>query len=295
MIVTRKKPQMDLLQAELKSYSRGRLSRFLKSPVRTVLPRIMRRMGVTRDKTLPLFWGASFYGVIPEAISSLIWRFGYFDPKTSINILNSLEEGGVFVDVGAHFGYFTLLASSVVGSSGKVVAIEAMPSTFERLQKNIRKNNLEDRCVAVNCAAYDRETELEFKDYGLVLSSLNSAFGIRNDKININEGVREILIRAQTLDSILESRNIERVDVVKIDAESSEYYVLQGMKNTLEQYHPILIVELGDEGVINSGKSTQDVIDYLKEFRYSAWELIGNELVPVQDRESYSYCNLVFK
>lgn len=253
----------------------------------------MRRMGITSNRELPLFWGASFYGVLPEAVSSLIWRFGYFDPKTSINILNGLDEGDVFVDIGAHFGYFTLLASSVVGSSGRVVAIEAMPSTFERLQQNIRKNSLDDRCVAVNCAAYNRETELEFKDYGLAWSSLNSAFGIRNDRIR-NDSERAITVQAKTLDAILESINVESVDLVKIDAESSEYYVLEGMKNTLERCHPRLIVELGDEGVVGAGKNTRDVIDYLKGFGYVACELVGNELVPVPERSEYSYCNLVF-
>lgn len=284
---------MKLLQRELKSFSKGRLSRFLKSPLRTVLPRVMRRMGIRKDKQLPLFWGASFYGVLPEAVSSLIWRFGYFDPKTSINLLNGLEEGGVFVDIGAHFGYFTLLASSVVGSTGRVIAIEAMPPTFERLQQNIRNNSLDDRCVAVNCAAYDRETELEFKDYGLAWSSLNSAFGIRNDRIR-NGGERSITVQARTLDSILESLDVESVDLVKIDAESSEYYVLQGMKNTLKRCHPRLIVELGDEGVVGAGKCTKDVIDYLKGFGYVACELVENELVPMQERSAYSYCNLVF-
>jgi FkbM family methyltransferase len=295
MIVTREKPQLEILKDELKSYSRGRLYRLLKSPLRTILPRIMRRLGVTRNKTLPLFWGASFYGVLPEAISSLIWRFGYFDPKTSINILNNLEEGGVFIDIGAHFGYFTLLASSVVGESGKVVAIEAMPSTFDRLQNNIRKNCLEDRCTVVNCAAYDRETELEFKDYGLALSSLNSAFGIRNDKVRTGSYVHNVSVQARTLDSILEGTDIRDVDVVKIDAESSEYFVLQGMSRTLEQYHPMLIVELGDEGVAGSGKSTKDVIEFLKLFGYVPYELVDNTLQTVQERDKYSYCNLVFK
>ena len=295
MIVNNEKVGMELLRAELSGYSTRRLSRFLKSPLRTVLPRIMRRIGVTRDRTLPLIWGASFCGVLPEAISSVRWRFGYFDPKTTINLLNCLKEGDVFVDVGAHFGYFTLLASSIVEHSGKVIAVEAIPSTFERLRKNIRKNGFEDRCVAVNCAAYHRKTKLEFKDFGTVFSSLNTAFGLRTDVIKSIESVREVLIDARTLDHILEESNIKRVDVIKIDAESSEFYVLQGMQDTLKRYHPTLIVELGDEGVAGAEKSTQDVIDFLRGFGYSANELIGNELIPVPDREKYTYCNLVFK
>ena len=287
--------KLAFLERELQKYAKGRIARFVRKPLRTIVPHLMRRIGLARDTSLDLFWGARFYGVLPEAVTSMVWRFGYFDPGTSINILRELKEGGVFIDVGAHFGYFTMLASSIVGEHGKVVAIEAMPSTFERLQKNIAENGLEHNCTAINCAAFDKLTELEFSDYGLAFSSLNSAFGIRNRSVRSNEPVRRISIKTETIDSLVSRLELDTVDVVKIDAESSEYFVLNGMRKLLEEKHPTLIVELGDEGVVGAGKTTNDILRLLEGFGYSAYELRAGKLVPLEIRDNYPYCNLVFK
>ena len=68
------------------------------------------------------------------------------------------EAGDTVVDVGAHIGLYTLIASNRVGSSGKVFAIEPDPMNFEILVQNIRLNNLEN-VLALNYAAYSEEGE----------------------------------------------------------------------------------------------------------------------------------------
>ena len=74
----------------------------------------------------------------------------YFSPK----------EGDVVVDVGAAFGFYTLISSMKVGTRGRVIAIEAQPDSFEMLNLNIKLNRL-DNVITLNYAAYSRKAKLK--------------------------------------------------------------------------------------------------------------------------------------
>jgi precorrin-6B methylase 2 len=74
----------------------------------------------------------------------------YFHPK----------EGDVVVDVGAHIGRYTIIASKRVGPNGKVIAIEADPSNFEMLNRNVQLNRLAN-VTTLNYAAFSRETRIK--------------------------------------------------------------------------------------------------------------------------------------
>ncbi len=248
---------------------------------------------MTRDVELNTFWGGRITGTLPEAVSSLIWRFGYFDYGVSQTLLETLKPGGVFIDVGAHFGFFSLLANWLVGSTGRVVSVEAMPNTFERLMHNLNNHTTHKVFDAVNVAAYCKEDELTFQDYGLTFSSLNSAFGVRNESSEISS-VHEIKVRAQPLDDIVAHFDLPKIDLVKIDAESSELYVLQGMSWIIEQHSPDIIVEIGDVDGATGGTS-REIVDLLASSSYSPWRRRGGKLEPVQIKDSYGYDNFVFK
>ena len=66
------------------------------------------------------------------------------------------NERDIVVDVGAHIGLYTIIASKRVGPNGKVIAIEADPSNFEMLNRNIQLNNLTN-VLALNYAVYSKE------------------------------------------------------------------------------------------------------------------------------------------
>lgn len=183
----------DLENALMAARSRsegGRLRRVIRSPYKMLSPVLMRRRGVTREISMPTFWNGTFLGLLPEAVSTLVWRTTYFDEAVCLTLLRTLKPGSVFVDIGAHFGFFSLLGSHLVGPNGRVISIEAMPSTFARLQKNIEHNSEHNNVTLYQGAAFDHATELEFHDFGVVASSLNSAFGSRGDNSLITKGNR---------------------------------------------------------------------------------------------------------
>ena len=106
---------------------------------------------------------------LPECGS--IYKNGYFEANLVNLFVNLLEDGDIFFDVGAHVGYYSMLASSLIGERGRVVSFEPTPRTFGLLIENARSK----KNIAIhNLAVLDEEREVKFYDYGPVFAALNS-------------------------------------------------------------------------------------------------------------------------
>ena len=271
-----------------------RWQRLLRRPLKTLTPYVMRKIGLRRSVTVQTVWGGRFSGVLPEAVSSEIWRNGSFELPVSLSLNAFLPPGGTFVDIGAHFGYFTLLASRLVGADGRVLSIEAMPSTHGYLRRNVEANATQQNVETRQCAAYSHDTELEFTDFGLVASSLNSAFGARDTHGIISSAGTPVKVRARAADEIIAEAGLNRVDVIKIDAESSEQFVLDGLRRTISRHDPVIIMELGD---VNPADNS--VANHLGSFKALGYHpFVWNsraELVPFTPEGRVSYANVTFR
>jgi hypothetical protein len=74
-----------------------------------------------------------------DLVTRTLLLSGIWEPETTQEV-NTLQKGGVFLDVGAHVGYYSLLASKLVGDSGRIVSVEPNPPTIETLLRNIQLN-----------------------------------------------------------------------------------------------------------------------------------------------------------
>ena len=112
--------------------------------------------------------------VLPEVISEQIYSYGLFDEIVTGVALRAVREGDVVIDVGAHFGYFTLLFAHLVGESGRVVSFEPTPSTFSVLRNNTAalKN-----VTPLNMAAGRQSGRLTISDFGLTYCAWNTLSG----------------------------------------------------------------------------------------------------------------------
>jgi FkbM family methyltransferase len=255
-----------------------RLLRLLRHPIKTLLPFAMRKLSIKRAVDLNTAWGGRFSGVLPEAVTSEIWRSGGFELPVSMALLNFLKPGGTYVDVGAHFGYFSLLASKLVGAEGRVLSIEAMPSTYQYLLANVKKNASHQNITAFEGAAYSERVELTFRDFGVVASSLNSAFAARDTSNMISNLGNEVKVQAHT---------------VKIDAESSEKFVLEGMQETLKEHRPFIVMEVGDSNPAEN--SVSELLAQMSVAGYSVYYRDQNQrLQKFQQTGHVAYANLVF-
>jgi FkbM family methyltransferase len=169
------------------------------------------------------------------------------------------KGGDTVVDVGAHAGHYTLISSKRVGANGKIVAIEADPSNFEILNRNIKLNKLTN-IIPLNYAAYSKQTKIK-----LYLPVEESGFSIYNT-IMVNRAKPEekfIEVNANTLDYLLQQNGINEVNWIKIDVEGAEFEVLKGAHNILSNSKDIaLLIE------IHGKDNYKPVLEFLNRYSF---------------------------
>src|SRR5919106_432356 len=151
------------------------------------------------------------------------------------------KQGDIVVDIGAHIGRYTIIGAKRVGANGKVVAIEANPSNFEMLNRNIKLNQLTN-ILSLNNAVYSKETKIKLylpgEELGhTIYNTVMSDRAKNEDKF--------VEVSANTLDYFLQLKGIMEVNWVKIDVEGAEFEVLKGATNVLSKSKDIaLLIEV---------------------------------------------------
>jgi FkbM family methyltransferase len=189
--------------------------------------------------------------VLPEMTSEAIYTYGVFDETVTWMVLQSVAEGSVVLDVGAHYGYFSLLASQLAGPGGRVYAFEPTPSTYDVLARNAgRVANL----AAVNRAAGSARGALEIADYGLRYSAWNTlAARSRMPEILDTAPARRTRVETVRLDDFVAEQGIAP-GFVKIDAEGYELEVVKGLLQTVARCRPAVLMECGSPGSRAAGE-----------------------------------------
>jgi FkbM family methyltransferase len=202
------------------------------------------------------------------AASVLIDWFG--EPIAAIEAFTPLE-GQTIVDIGAHIGSYTLLAANRVGKGGKVVAIEAHPSNYQVLLKNLLFNGFKN-VVPVNVAASNHEGRVKLylgKDAHVHVSSCHSTVCDDTRACSV-ETEKYLVVPCMTLDRLLAKICLENVDWIKIDVESAELDVLKGMRATLRDNRRLkMMVELHH--------NHSETISFLKNFGLNVRVLATHE------------------
>ncbi|HVH67329.1 MAG TPA: FkbM family methyltransferase [Gemmatimonadales bacterium] len=269
------------------------MTRLLTHPWKELYPKLLYKLGLSHAVSTKTFWNGRFEVVLPEGTSTHVWRYGFFESDVCTFLLRFLRPGMVFVDVGAHYGFFTLLASNLVSAEGRVMALEPIPRTFRQLNKNASSNSRFRNIIPVNVAAYSANTTLQFRDYGLVDSAMNSAFGQRNRSGERGE-LGAVNVSARTCDDLVTALGVERVDFMKIDAESAEMHVLRGAERLIRESAPLIVLEVGDFDLPGVARS-RDLVEWLSQRGYVAHECVQGEILRHQSRDRYEPGNLLFR
>ncbi len=152
---------------------------------------------------------------------------GYYELDLTKNIIGLAKKGGVLIDVGANYGYFSCLWASQ-NEKNKVHAFEASPRNIKALNNNIEKNRLKNQ-VDINPVALGKE--IGMLNFDMVLEDQQTGWGGFSTQINANS----IEVQVNTLDSYATDMNLVKIDVLKIDTEGADTWVLYGAKNLLKQ------------------------------------------------------------
>lgn len=146
--------------------------------------------------------------------------------KLIVNI--AINEGGLLLDVGANYGYFSLLWSQF--KDNNVIAFEASPKNFPYLLDNVSLNNLNTRIEAYELALSDRKGILTF-DMG---PEDQTGWGGLNHLSSETQNNSTIDVSSITLDDFAIENNILQISVLKIDTEGADTLVLSGAKNLIK-------------------------------------------------------------
>jgi FkbM family methyltransferase len=176
-----------------------------------------------------------------------------------------LRDGDIFVDIGAHIGHLSLCASQIVGPKGHVYAFEAHARTFCDLLENISINNATN-IRAANIAISNTAGWTRFSDQ----KTAND-----QNKIDPKGSINVIQL---PLDHIL--AEIEKIDLLKIDVEGFEKFVLDGAKLLLTKTSYILF-EAWDRHFQQYGYSFSDIYDYLSQLGFIVGILEDGNFKPV--------------
>lgn len=189
------------------------------------------------DKFLRLFHqeyiGKTYFGALmrcnlSDLIQSYVFHFGVWEPEISHLVGQILKPGDVFVDIGANVGYDSLLGSSLVGPLGRVIAIEASPTTFAELKKNIALNK-STNIRAVNVAVSDREGTLDLFDVSARNCGAATTLVERGGKLIAS-------VDALPLRQILTPTEMRSVRLMKIDVEGAEQMILNDILDNIEAF-----------------------------------------------------------
>jgi FkbM family methyltransferase len=216
--------------------------------------------------TASTFFGRTMHIVLPAA-TDIYLTGGKTHPseiRLARYLVNNLRTGGQFLDVGAHFGYFTLLGGCLVGETGKVVSIEASPATFEVLQKNAKGLS---QINIRNIAATERVEEVTFHEFPVLLSEYNSLLGgqyeqetwYKNNKPNL------VKIQGKDLTTLLTEEHFSPTHI-KIDVEGAEDQVVRGGLEYFKQQQPVIVMEYLADNNKNSGH--KKAVGLLKDLGY---------------------------
>jgi len=193
-------------------------------------------------KTCKTFFGESMQVILPAGTDIYLAGGKTHDSEIRLAkfLIINLHCGDVVIDVGAHFGYFSLLASKLVENEGRVFSFE--PSNiFFLLKENAEgKENIRSFKKAIT----DANSEIEFYEFPELYSEFNTT---NSDQFKKESWIKkyapkQIKISSITLDLFIKEQNIHP-SIIKIDVEGAELKALKGAETTLRQLSPIVVME----------------------------------------------------
>ena len=183
-----------------------------------------------------------------------------YEPKTRALLNSILCPGDVFIDIGAHIGYYTITMSRRVGSTGRVIAVE--PCLGKYLRMNVQLNRLENVFISEK-AAYHSKGCIRLAVGGSLCGRIypSESYPILSWK----------LVQAAPLDDIFAESGcpLKSIKALKVDVEGAEYDVLAGATKTLERTEYV-IFEAWDRNFKNVSACIE--LLRLKGFRVSVLE-----------------------
>lgn len=231
---------------------------------------------------------------LDKGLERKLYYYGSYEEGTLGIIDQVLEQGDYFIDVGANIGLMSLVASKKIESTGRVIAFEPHPHTFNILKKNIWINHIHN-IIPVN---YGVGASVQEQDLYSNLQHNRGSASI----VNKNKNETPLKIRIVRLDKYLKEENIpsKNIKMIKIDVEGFELEVIKGASSILQKKEaPILCIEYSLLHPIFNGKHT-DIFHYIMNtknyemYKFSANKNIISKLMKINAKEELPVHDNIF-
>jgi len=194
-----------------------------------------------------------FVGPDDRDIGASVARQAY-EPHVAAVVREVLRSGDTFVDVGANIGYFAALGASLVGPSGRVVAIEPMDKNVQLISATIWRNGF-NQIEVLPFAASDSTK----------LVAMATSAGSSNGEVvarATNDSVPVLFAHARTLNDML--HEVDRIDLIKFDIEGHELPAWRGFAEGMMRHRPMVLTEFHPRCMReNAGVEPSDYLDLL--------------------------------
>lgn len=212
------------------------------------------------------FFARSAYGMDIVAIYDFTGKINLNGSHSKLieSVVNELEDGDCFIDIGANVGIFSLIASDKVGHQGKVISFEPNPEVFRLFQKNLIHNKLSN-VISFNAGISDEDAVISFlyDPHHNGLGHIKASDDYKWDRKDQKE-IQILTLGENSLQFLEKACADHQKVIIKIDTEGAEFKVLLGLKQVLQAVKPYkLIVELSDEHLGRFGHTMDDVYDYM--------------------------------
>ena len=235
--------------------------------------------------------GLSWRLALDDLAQRLLFAVGVYEGALVDWLTSELEPDDVVLDVGGHVGLLTIpLADRLrdLGGTGRVIAFEPAPDSYEAFLHHVAINGLRDRVEVVNAALGERRGQA-------VLSAATATDDPSQRSLHAAERGDGVTVDVLNFDEWWLDRGGFRIDVMKMDVEGGELAALSGMRKALGAAGPrLLVVELKDELAAMAGSSTEDVVRLLAELGYERDRPIS-ELIGSPNRIPHVDVNAVFR
>ncbi len=194
-----------------------------------------------------------------------------------------VKAGDTVLDIGANLGYYSYFLAQKIGQNGTLLAVEPIPLFAEIWKKNLKKYN-NYNIKLFNCALGSEPKEKVKMSIpivnGVVRHGLTKGEGQGE---NHWESLLDFEVPMNVGDDLLEKENLTQLNYIKCDVEGYEQYVIPSLKQTINQFKPLIQIEL------NGKDNRQSVVDFLFELKYDVYILSNNKLKIIESTDIHNY------
>lgn len=200
-----------------------------------------------------------------SAFAALLLRDGEYEPEMRHTLEHFLRPAATFVDVGANEGYFSVVAAALVGSSGKVIAVEPQSRLKAVLEANFALNDVHG-VQLFRCAISDRNGSAALHlspdtNPGSTALHQSTAYQLPTETV-----------RTLTLTELFELAQVEKADLVKMDIEGFEYEAIMGSSALFrERRIGAIALELHPHAITKRGLDPTAIARLLESCGYELW------------------------